>query len=244
MIDFHSHILPKLDDGSESVEQSLKMLSAYADHNVDTIVATPHYYRSKESIDHFLERRSKSYQELMLALENSITEGLSYPEIVLGSEINYFKGISRDDRIEKLCIGKSRSLFIEMPFYKWDHQIMDEINTLMAINNYQCVIAHVERYLRFGNDINKLYELVGLGAVLQVNTEIKKKWNGMNLVSNFLKRNLPIVIGTDCHNMDDRHPNFYGLIEAIAKKFGVGKINQINSLSKILISDDIASSII
>ncbi|MCD8379114.1 MAG: histidinol-phosphatase, partial [Lachnospiraceae bacterium] len=48
MIDFHSHFLPGLDDGSKSVEESLEMLALSWESGVDRIVATPHFYASKE----------------------------------------------------------------------------------------------------------------------------------------------------------------------------------------------------
>ena len=62
MIDFHSHILPQIDDGAQNIKMSLDMLSESYRQGVRTVVATPHCYIANEyDIDIFLERREKSY---------------------------------------------------------------------------------------------------------------------------------------------------------------------------------------
>ena len=64
MIDFHTHILPKVDDGSRSLEQSLAMLNELKKQGVKKLVATPHFYANDESVESFLERRNRVYAEL------------------------------------------------------------------------------------------------------------------------------------------------------------------------------------
>ena len=51
MIDFHTHILPLMDDGSKSIEESIKMLKMLSAQGVKRIVATPHFYANDESVD-------------------------------------------------------------------------------------------------------------------------------------------------------------------------------------------------
>ena len=63
-IDFHSHILPKIDDGSRSVEESVKLLDLMAQDGVSVVAATPHFYCSKTSIHRFLDRRAEAYEKL------------------------------------------------------------------------------------------------------------------------------------------------------------------------------------
>jgi len=58
MIDFHSHILPKLDDGSSSSDESCKLLRCLATQGVESVVATPHFYADNESVERFLARRN------------------------------------------------------------------------------------------------------------------------------------------------------------------------------------------
>ena len=70
-IDFHTHILPGIDDGSRNVEMSLRMLAAQREQQVDEIVATPHFYAQKDSVEEFLLRRQRSYEKLKTAMEEN-----------------------------------------------------------------------------------------------------------------------------------------------------------------------------
>ena len=56
IIDFHSHILPGVDDGSQSVQESLAMLKMEAEQGIQHVIATPHFYPKHDSPEHFLER--------------------------------------------------------------------------------------------------------------------------------------------------------------------------------------------
>lgn len=71
IIDFHSHILPKADHGSGSIETSLKQLEAEAANGVDIVCATPHFYANAENVDKFLERRTRCYNGLMEAINST-----------------------------------------------------------------------------------------------------------------------------------------------------------------------------
>ena len=63
--DFHSHILPEIDDGSSSVEESLAMLQAERDQGIQSVVATPHFYAHHDSPERFLKRRAAARQRLL-----------------------------------------------------------------------------------------------------------------------------------------------------------------------------------
>ena len=65
MVDFHSHILPEMDDGSSSPEESLKMLEMSARQGIDHIFATSHFYPDEEDPSSFLRRRAEAYGKLM-----------------------------------------------------------------------------------------------------------------------------------------------------------------------------------
>ena len=68
-IDFHSHILPGADHGSDSLEMSLSQLENAKAAGVSTIVATPHFYPDVDNVPDFLARREKAYD--MLCAENT-----------------------------------------------------------------------------------------------------------------------------------------------------------------------------
>ena len=126
MIDWHSHILPKLDDGSKNLDEALELLRILSEQGVNTVIATPHFYANDESLERFLERREESYKSLCEALpENS-------PKLLLGAEVCYYPGISRLDGLEKLCIEGTRLLLLEMPFEHWTEHTIREVRELAA----------------------------------------------------------------------------------------------------------------
>ena len=55
MIDFHSHILPEMDDGSKDVKMSLAMLQMEREQGVTEVVFTPHFYAQQDTVAHFLK---------------------------------------------------------------------------------------------------------------------------------------------------------------------------------------------
>ena len=69
LIDFHTHILPRIDDGSGSSQESLELLAHEKEQGVDRIVFSPHFYAGKDSVENFLDRREKSYQRLLFRME-------------------------------------------------------------------------------------------------------------------------------------------------------------------------------
>ena len=72
MIDLHSHLLPQLDDGSQSVKMSLAMLRREAEQGVDAVCATSHYYAHHEGIDAFCARRAEALERLTSALTDDL----------------------------------------------------------------------------------------------------------------------------------------------------------------------------
>ena len=82
MIDIHSHILPGIDDGSQSVEESHALLALLREQGVETVVATPHFYADRNDPENFLRRR----KEALARLDHGETE---MPRILLGAEVAY-----------------------------------------------------------------------------------------------------------------------------------------------------------
>ena len=120
MLDMHSHILPQMDDGSDSVETSRKMLKMLSDQGVTEVVATPHFYATQDNPEEFLRRRRESAEKL-----NRITESL--PRILLGAEVAYFDGMGRCADLKEMAIGETGFLLVEMPFTDWTKRMVDEL---------------------------------------------------------------------------------------------------------------------
>ena len=83
MTDFHSHILPGIDDGSKDVQMSEQMLKLEAESGITTIVATPHFYLSEQGVEKFAAKREAAFEKLKPVAERM---GI---EIVKGAEVLY-----------------------------------------------------------------------------------------------------------------------------------------------------------
>ena len=142
MIDFHSHILPEMDDGSQSPEESVRMLQLLRRQGVQTVIATPHFYSNQDNPDNFLARREASFQKLPYDPE-------TMPQILLGVEVTYFRDMSRSEELFRLCVGDSCVLLIEMPFFKWTKRMVADICSMHRMG-YIPVLAHVDRYMKRG----------------------------------------------------------------------------------------------
>ncbi|MGM9642345.1 MAG: CpsB/CapC family capsule biosynthesis tyrosine phosphatase, partial [Eubacteriales bacterium] len=162
MTDFHSHILPGIDDGSASVEESCAMLRMLEAQGITKVIATPHFYPNRTSLDRFIERRRASLE----LLKPTLTDGM--PRILLGAEVNYYDGIRRMEGLERLCIEGSRVLLLEMPFERWSEMTLNEVSVLSRSGKVKVVLAHIDRYISYQAE-GDLERLLESGVLFQMN---------------------------------------------------------------------------
>ncbi|MBR3561741.1 MAG: capsular polysaccharide biosynthesis protein [Oscillospiraceae bacterium] len=202
MVDIHSHILPKMDDGSRSCEESIRMLAASAEQGVDVIAATSHFYPTENSPEEFLHRRRASYDRLCEAMK---ADGRAFPRIVLGAEVYYFEGISSAENVELLRIEGTPLLLLEMPFSPWTSRMVDEIKRLHERQGITVLMAHVERYERWQKE-DVWDDLSEHGILMQHNAEHFLSWRTKRKALRHLHTGRVRFIGSDCHNMTSRPP--------------------------------------
>lgn len=224
MIDFHSHILPMIDDGSKSVDESVKMLKLSKSMGIDTIVSTSHYYADRESIESFISRRDESLKSLVQAMGNRD----DIPKIVTGAEVAFFSGMSREQELLRLCIGNTKYLLLEMPFYEWTSLTIKEVRGIIINLGITPIIAHIERFFPLQKRNKRIDELLELVVVVQANAEAVIEKEQRRLVMKMIENDLINLLGTDCHNMDGRPPNMERAISIIQKKLGTRALDNID----------------
>ena len=229
MIDMHSHILPGMDDGCKNIDETLAVVKTMRESGINTICATPHYYREDESIDEFLQRRQKRAEEVYAAFKQANIHNV---RIILGAETKFFGGMS-NKALDKLCYENSRYILIEMPFRKWKREDLHELYRIEANQNITPVIAHIERYIRFGNKINQMTEL---NFPVQLNAEAVTMFKYKRKSMYLMNRRSGVVLGSDCHDRLIRAPNLHKAIGVIEKRFGNGKLAEIERTEKIVLN--------
>jgi protein-tyrosine phosphatase len=232
LIDFHTHILPKMDDGSKSVDESLRMLTALNSQGVSVAVISPHYYRSRETIPEFLVHRENSQAEL-----NSVIGDTNLPDILVGAETAFFMDMSREPDIHKLCIAGTNKLLVEMPFNSWTTPIINEIYQLIATQGIIPIIAHAERYIDYNSNLETLESLISFGAVVQSNAEFFLTRKTRRRAFTMLNRGYIHIFGSDCHNMRNRAPNMGELYLALRKKISSSELDALQVYGKELLSE-------
>ncbi|MBR0449941.1 MAG: capsular polysaccharide biosynthesis protein [Clostridia bacterium] len=228
MIDWHSHVLPALDDGSGSVDESLELLRMLSEQGVDTVIATPHFYADRESVSSFIERREESYK----ALCDALTEDM--PRILLGAEVSYYSGIGRLEELSRLCIEGTDILLLEMPFIKWSESVVREVELMLISTSYTVVLAHIERYYDLKNG-DAIERLLSCGALAQSNAGFFCRRGSRRLALKLLRLGTVSLIGSDTHNIAHRPPRIGEACEIIEKKLGSEYTEKINGLGYSLL---------
>lgn len=234
MIDFHSHILPQVDDGPGSVEESLSMLSWSFRQGVDLIVSTSHFYGDEEYPGQFLKRRSQAYEQLQ---NEMFISAEVYPNIILGAEVLFFPGISEAEEIRDLRIGSSNCILIEPPMAPWTDRMLDEIAQMRENFNLLPIIAHVDRYMQMLQNKTLIDRVRDRDLIVQVNANYFLNPKTAKSAIQNLKLGKIQLIGSDCHNLGSRSPNL-GLARRQVKAYGAeSEFNQLHQNAVDLLWD-------
>lgn len=211
-IDLHTHILPGIDDGAESMDETLRMVDAAYMEGIRTIIATPHCGITNPGLS-----RSKA-EEVLKATEVMVKEKYPDMEILMGSEIFYTGSSIIDDLTNETILTMAGTDYVLVEFSPTDplKTIETGLRNLTAAG-YRPILAHSERYEALYRDIDIVYELVELGTVIQINSRslLRSKFDKRTRrIKRLLKKGLVHLISSDCHNDSSRSPV---MTEAISK---------------------------
>ncbi len=202
LIDFHAHILPGVDHGSDSLEVSLRQLALAKKAGVSRIVATSHFYPHSRIAATFVERRECAYRGLLAASANM---GI---DILLGAETLICNAIEELPYIDELCVRGTKILLLELPFADFQLAYCESVYNLVS-RGYTVVMAHAERY-----DKSWISETLAAGARLQVNAKAFSLFNRRK-ISPWLESGDIVAIGSDIHGADT---GAYKVFSKAAKK--------------------------
>jgi len=217
VIDLHCHILPGIDDGAKTLEESLKMAGIALRDGIHTIVATPHTLGI-----HLNNVRSVEKSIAGLADAFSIN-GINL-RLIPGADVPLSAGLM--DKIKGGEAGtinnNMKYILLELPSYTVPPRVKDLIFDL-KMNGITPVITHPERNLMIQQNAGIVYDLVIMGALCQITAmsitgdfgEIPRKSAAI-----LLERRLVHVIASDAHSADYRPPLLSKAVEAAANILG------------------------
>lgn len=205
MVDIHCHILPGLDDGSDNIEESVRMARLAADGGTTAIIATPH----SNIPGSFSNYCDSQYNEKFDALKKRIREEAIPLEIYKGHEI-FAAGdvVGMIESQKLLTLGNSDYPLIEFDFDVSSERVFRKLSELVA-EGFVPVVAHPERYSFISEDDDALTKLKKLGCLLQINKGSLKGSFGRRAYTvshKIIKRELADIVASDAHSPYMRTP--------------------------------------
>lgn len=228
LVDFHSHILPGMDDGSKSLEESIAMLRMEAEQGIQHVVATPHFYANHDTPERFLARREKAARLLRQELDR-------YPELPalhIGAEVHYFSGMSHSEILTQLTIAGNHYILIEMPQPPWTEGMYRELEAVWDRQGLTPILAHIDRYIRPLRTYGIPGRLSELPVLVQANAEFFLRRETAGMALRLLSQGMIHLLGSDCHNTDSRPPNLGSVLALIEKRLGTGALKRISANEK------------
>lgn len=212
MIDIHCHILPGVDDGSESMDMSIHMARIYLENGIREIIATPHY------IDGIKNRSKEENQASLRELRTELEKQDMDLEVYLGHEVLVSpEMIDGLDRGEIASLNASRYVLMELPMLDIPRYTEDMIYEL-GIRGYVPIIAHPERNLKIMEDPNILYRWIQMGALGQLNLPSLEGRYGKEIRATgeiLLEHRMVHFLGSDAHSSKKRSPDVEDSLEML-----------------------------
>lgn len=235
MIDFHSHVLPNVDDGSKSVEETFKLLEEAKEAGFDGVISTSHY------MEEYYEVNVAERKVWINALSENLYKKNIDLKLYLGNEIYISKNI-----IDFLETGKATSInnsnyvLFEFPL---NSKPMDMYDIIYDMLEYKLVpvLAHPERYSFVQKEPNLVYDLIQKGVLMQSNYGSILGMYGEKaqiIVRKLLENNMVHFLGSDVHRANSIYSKIQSSLGEIEAIVGEEKLKEISSVNPKLVVDN------
>ncbi len=218
MIDIHCHILPGLDDGPRTLDESITMAELALKDGARTVVATPHMLNGMH--ENGLEKIEKTLSDLKQAISG---RGLLL-RLLIGGDVHLAPGMASAVRNGlAVTIGDmGKYILVELPFFGIPPAVKEEVFQL-KLQGITPIITHPERHALILRDPSLLEDLVDLGCLAQVTAASLTGGFGEAArrgAETLIKRRLIHLIASDAHSPVDRPPGLSRAVRAAASILG------------------------
>lgn len=216
LIDIHCHLLPEIDDGAKSIEETVQMLAMAHKNGTRGIIVTPHYHEGRYKTNR--AEIEKKFQRV----KKIAGQACKTFHVYLGQEIYYQQDtLERLDAEELLTMADSAYVLIEFSTRITFQEMKNAFQSLI-LGGYVPILAHVERYECMYENVEQAEELVELGAYIQVNGQslVNGSFKMKQYIKMLLKRELVHLIASDAHGSEGRVPELRNAYQYIERKYG------------------------
>ena len=203
MIDLHCHVLPGIDDGPDTMDESIELARAAAAQGISVLVATPHV--TYDHLHNTSDRILSAVEEVNRALRRRRIDVMVLP----GAEVSLERaGELDDEELEALRLGGGPWLLVECPMFAGGMGVDGQLHAL-AGRGHRIVLAHPERCPVFQTDLARLERLVEAGMLGQVTASALTGQFGRTverIAKDMVDRDLIHIAASDAHNAGRRPP--------------------------------------
>ena len=215
MIDLHCHILPGVDDGAKSLEESLLMARRAVEDGIHTIVATPH------TLNGIYINSARKVTPKVASLQETLSKNHIKLQLYVGADVHLYPHmLELIESGDAGTINNARKyILLEFPSQVVPPKVKDEIFSL-KLNGITPIISHLERNPVIQHNIDILYEFIRMGALCQVTAmSITGDFGGiaMQCAERLLRHRMVHVIASDAHSSESRPPVLSQAVEAAAE---------------------------
>lgn len=206
MIDIHSHIIFKIDDGAKSIEESVILCRQAMENGIKSIVATPHFknYRNIERFVIDRDSRLDFLRERLSEEEINVT-------LYAGAELYLNRSIFTAGDLDELTINNSRYMLCEFPLGPFNVKEGLQAITELTYRGYTPIVAHPERYYEIRRNFEIIEQLLDIGVVFQVNADSLAgniDDGAQEIATQLIKEGVAKFIASDAHDIYLRNMDF------------------------------------
>lgn len=213
-IDVHCHVLPGVDDGSQNMDDTLKMLKTAEKNGISDMIVTPHYKQGRVGTPR------KVIGEMIEEVEKHARLSGINVKLHPGTEIYY--NSSLEEKLEEGWLARMNDtdyVLVEFSPFETFPYVKNAIDDVFSLG-YRPILAHVERYRCMLGSVENVRTLSGMGCKIQVNAGSVAGDFGFTVkrfIKKLLKEQLVDYLGTDAHDPDRRSPEMDKCAEVIRK---------------------------
>lgn len=198
LVDIHSHLLPGIDDGAQSMEKSLEMIREFVQLGYKKIITTPHIKQGY--FDNTKEIILEKHEELVSTIRQ---EGIPI-ELECSAEYFYDDHFLHLIQTNQLLPFHGNHILFECSFHNPPHQL-EELIFMLKSKGFQPILAHFERYRYYHGSVDLAENLRNRGCYIQVNWNSFSNHFGPDVKKQALllqKKGLIDILGSDCHRIE------------------------------------------